>query len=150
MYLMACVAHIHTGPPLHPSGVNVETRDFKTDNYSVFVSWEEVQRADYYIYTITVNITSVNITMNSSAITTIPAISFEAMYNNFIEVSIEASNCAGSSETVTTDVYEGIYVLLHISTCCISKAIFYILPQLAVLLPVPLSMAVSVSSPVPG
>ena len=110
MYLMASVAHIHTGPPLRPSGVNVETRDFKTDNYSVFVSWEEVQRADYYIiYTITVNINSVNITMNSSATTTIPAISFEAMYNNFIEVSIEASNCAGSSETVTTDVYEGMY-----------------------------------------
>ena len=104
MYVMACVAHVHTGPPLSPSGVNVETRDFKTGNYSVFVSWEEVQRADYYIYTITVNITSV---MNSSATTTIPAISFEAMYNNFIEVSIEASNCAGS-KTVTTDVYEGI------------------------------------------
>ena len=109
MYVMGCVAHIHTGPPLRPSGVNVETRDFKTDNYSVFVLWEEVQRADYYIYTITVNITSVNITMNSSATTIIPAISFEAMYNNFIEVSIEAYNCAGSSETVTTDVYEGMY-----------------------------------------
>ena len=112
MYVMACVAHIHTGLPLRPSGVNVETRDFKTDNYSVFISWEEVQRADYYIYTITVNVTSVNITMNSSAITTIAAISFEAMYNNFIEVSIEASNCAGSSETVTTDVYEGMYCIL--------------------------------------
>ena len=94
---------ISSGLPLSPSGVNVEKRNFKADKYSIFISWEEDQRADYYIYTITVNMT-----VNTSATTVMPTISFEGRYNDFINISIEASNCAGSSENITKDVYEGI------------------------------------------
>ena len=77
--------------------------------YSIFISWEEDQRAEYYIYAITVNMT-----MNTSAMTVMPGISFEGTYNDFIKVYIEASNSARSSGNITEDVYEGIDKIIYL------------------------------------
>ena len=70
-------------------------------NFSITISWDEEDRADYYSYNITVNKVATMDTTDTSSIF------LEGMYNVNITISIEAINCAGSSERVSEEIYEG-------------------------------------------
>ena len=82
-----------------------------------------------------------NTTMQSITTTNTMAV-LEGQYNIPMSITISSVNCAGSSTEVIEKVYVGIYHLIHV---CNTVS----LPQLAALLPVHLSAAVLVSSPVP-
>ena len=89
---------------------------------------------------------------------------FEGKYNNYLTINISAVNCAGHSEGVVVDVYEGITKLFSYSyfqpgksyirgertiyTVASKNAIINLL-QLAALLLLFLTMEVCLTSPVP-
>ena len=87
------------GLPLPPSDVTVVTDDFTTENFSVFLSWMKSQRADNY--TISLNTTTDIVTTDMTSLYQ------EGAYNLPLQVTLSATNCAGTSSEVIMVVSEG-------------------------------------------
>ena len=84
------------------------TNDFHTENYSILVTWDGQthfpESDDAYVISIsscgaveTVHIVYTNTT----------AYTIKGEYNTKVQVNISAVNCAGTSEQVILEVYEG-------------------------------------------
>ena len=110
--------------------------NFQTEKFAILLSWDG-QEADNY---------TVNIISYSVLTTTVPSLHFEAEYNIPILITLRAVNCAGESEQVTANVSVGKCIVT-----CSNHCLFTItLPSAGCSPPSPPSVAVAVSSPVPG
>ena len=84
--------------------------NFQTDNYSILVTWDMYSQTHYpdspdtYIIRISScgAVEPVHIVYTNTTTYTI-----EGQYNTMVQVNISTANCAGASEQVTLDVYEG-------------------------------------------
>ena len=133
-----------TGRPHPPASVLVILNEFHIENFSIIISWEAPEYGLVDEYRIEINTTTQTISTNTTSVVV------EGENNIPLEINISAINCAGSSTEVTEEINLGMdynYVL----TVVIREICSFPPPsQLAVLLPLHLSMAVLVSSPVPG
>ena len=88
----------------------VETENFQTDHFSIKLSWNIQNTALVDTYTISIN------DMAEFVETDTTMHIFEGKYNNYLTINISAVNCAGRSEGVVMEVYEG---------TCITKLFSY-------------------------
>ena len=107
--------------------------------YTVVVSWEGSKYIAVDFYKLSFN------TIEQTFHTNMTSIQLDWPYNTALMLSLSALNCIGSSKERIKEIFIG-KVIVKKSYLFIQVAF----PQLGVLLPVPLSVAVSVSSPVPG
>ena len=82
--------------------------------------------------------------------TTTTSVVLEGEYNIPLEINISATNCAGSSVEVTEEISVGMSSMHAFPLTSLTLPPSASPSQLAVLLPLHLSMAVLVSSTVPG
>ena len=118
-----------------PPNMTTSTHDYGTETFKILVSWDD-QGADYYI--LSFNISTVNTSMTTHILI--------GEYNNTLEVTLLAVKCAWISEAATVNISEGRCVYSNLKNY--GTVIF--LSQLAVLLPLHLSMVVLMSGLVPG
>ena len=83
--------------------MTVITDDFQQENFSVLFSWMDQDAAQINTYTVSVN----NAT---PAVTNTTTLLLEGHYNLSLEISLRATNCAGSGQQITLVIKEGVYV----------------------------------------
>ena len=81
--------------------MTVITDDFQQENFSVLLSWMDQDTAQINTYTVSVNNATLTITNSTTTLL------LEGHYNLSLEISLTASNCAGSSQQITLLVKEG-------------------------------------------
>ena len=126
----------HRNPP---SNVMVLTNNFQPENFSIIISWETVEYVLVDEYRIEINTTTQSINTNTTSVV------LEGKYNIPLEINISAINCVGSSAVVTEEVNVGMVSIIYDVHTLLSVP----LSQLAVLLPLHLSMVVLMSGLVP-
>ena len=99
----------YTGPPPAPSNVVVETENFQTDHFSIKLSWDSQNTALVDTYRISINNTAEFVETDTTMHI------FEGKYDYYLTINISAVNCAGRSEGVVVEVYEGITKLFSYS-----------------------------------
>ena len=116
----------------------VLTNNFQPENFSIIISWETVEYVLVDEYRIEINTTTQSINTNTTSVV------LEGKYNIPLEINISAINCVGSSAVVTEEVNVGMLSIMYdVHTLSVP------LSQLAVLLPLHLSMVVLMSGLVP-
>ena len=117
-----------------PPNMTTSTHDYGTETFKILVSWDD-QGADYYI--LSFNISTVNTSMTTHILI--------GEYNNTLQVTLLAVKCGWISEAATVNISEGRCVYSNLK----SYGTVIFLSQLAVLLPLHLSMVVLMSGLVP-
>ena len=125
--------------PNPPSNVMVLTNNFQPENFSIIISWETVEYVLVDEYRIEINTTTQSINTNTTSVV------LEGKYNIPLEINISAINCVSSSAVVTEEVNVGMLSIMYDVHTLLSVP----LSQLAVLLPLHLSMVVLMSGLVP-
>ena len=131
--------HSVKGSPHPPSNVMVVTNNFQPENFSIIISWETVEYVLVDEYRIEINTTTQSINTNTTSVV------LEGKYNIPLEINISAINCVGSSAVMTEEVNVGMLSIMYDVHTLLSVP----LSQLAVLLPLHLSMVVLMSGLVP-
>ena len=91
-------------PPSPPLNTVILTDDFHIENFSILLTWDSQEQSSYFIMIDTAGVVRhATVTPYSNTSTYI----FNGEYNTAIHVNISAMNCAGSSEKLTLEVYEG-------------------------------------------
>ena len=139
MIFILVTPHSVTGSPYSPSNVMVLTNNFQPENFSIIISWETVEYVLVDEYRIEINTTTQSINTNTTSVV------LEGKYNIPLEINISAINCVGSSAVVTEEVNVGMLSIMYDVHTLLSVP----LSQLAVLLPLHLSMVVLMSGLVP-
>ena len=117
----------------------VVTNNFQPENFSIIISWETVEYVLVDEYRIEINTTTQSINTNTTSVV------LEGKYNIPLEINISAINCVGSSAVVTEEVNVGMLSIMYDVHTLLSVP----LSQLAVLLPLHLSMVVLMRGLVP-
>ena len=89
-----------TVPPSPPLNTVILTDDFRIENFSILLTWDSQEQSTYFIMIDTGNATVAPYSNTSTYI-------FNGEYNTAVRVNISAMNCAGNSEKLTLEVYEG-------------------------------------------
>ena len=128
----------HTGSPSQPSNIMALANDYQRYNFSIIISWEAPEYGLVDEYRVEINTTTQTFSTNTTSLV------LEGEYNIPLEINISATNCAGSSAEVTEEVHVGMSSMLAFPLTSLTLPPSASPSQLAVLLPLHLSMAVYV------
>ena len=91
-------------PPSPPLDTVILTDDFRIETFSILLTWGSQEQSTYFIMIDTAGVVRLaTVALYSNTSTYI----FNGEYNEAVQVNISAMNCAGSSEKLTLEVYEG-------------------------------------------
>ena len=107
---MSCIVYtLSIGAPDPPTGMMLRTKNFKTGNFSIIISWDEEEEESGEVvdeYKILTNTTDHFISTNTTTVV------LEGEYNIPLQITLSAINCAGSSAEVTEQLIVGMHVTI--------------------------------------